>query len=517
MSRESELGRRSFMRFGALALAGVAMPGLAACTAPSSDAVTSQLVHGATGGGLKDSLDPHFPVTIPDIARVRQLYESLYRFTPDYRIEPALAEEITPNADATQWTIRLRPGVTFHDGRPVTSRDVEASLARMLNPENPSPFMSDIAPIADLQSSRVLDARTYRVHLTEPYVILDRMLAGYSTGMVPADFDPENPIGTGPFSYGQFVPGQRSSFRRYADYWDVPASFDELVIANFTDDAAKVNALLAGQVQSIDNLPAYLVDAIGAQGARALVSETGGWVPFTMRVDAAPFSDVRVRQAIRLIADRQQMIDQAYSGYGRLGNDLYAPFDPDYIGNELPQRHQDIDQARALLRQAGHADLQVELVTSAGVGAGAVEAASLFAQQARRAGVSVRLNQVDSSVFYGDQYLSWVFAQDFWNTRLYLPQVAQSSLKGSPYNETHFDHPRFTELIRSAFRETDEERRRRLVQDAQRIEYEEGGFLIWAFQNQVDAYSTSLAEVQPAVEQPVSSYRFNLFRPAGTS
>ena len=88
------LTRRRFTQLGLGALAGLALPGVTACSTPSSDAVNSQLVHGATGGGLKDSLDPHFPVTIPDIARVRQLYESLYRFTPEYEIEPALAEEL---------------------------------------------------------------------------------------------------------------------------------------------------------------------------------------------------------------------------------------------------------------------------------------------------------------------------------------------------------------------------------------------------------------------------------------
>ncbi|MDO5629249.1 MAG: ABC transporter substrate-binding protein [Mobilicoccus sp.] len=506
--------RRRFLQWSALALAGTALPAVSACSRPSSDAITSQLVHGATGGGLRDSLDPHFPVTIPDIARVRSLYDTLYRFDANFEIEPALAEEIVPNADGTQWTIRLRSGLTFHDGRDVTATDVEASLARMLDPDNPSPAMSDIAPIADLDASRVLDERTYRLALTEPYVILDQMLANYTTCIIPADFDLAAPIGTGPFMADAFVPGQRSRFLRNENYWDVMAAFDELVIINFVDDAAKVNALLAGQVQSIDNLPAYLVEAVQQQGVKALVSETGGWVPFTIRVDTAPFDDVRVRQAMRLIADRQQMIDQAYSGYGRLGNDLYAPFDPDYIGDELPQREQDLDRARSLLREAGHENLQVELTTSSGIGAGAVEAANLFAQQARGAGVQVRVNQVDSSVFYGDQYLSWVFAQDFWNTRLYLPQATQSSLPGSPYNETHFDHPQFNELIRSAFREPDPEVRRRLSQDAQQIEYEEGGFLIWSFQNQVDAYSASIAGVTPAREQPVSAYRFNLFRPA---
>ena len=88
-----------------------------------------------------------------------------------------------------------------------------------------------------------------------------------------------------------------------------------------------------------------------------------------MRVDAAPFSDVRVRQALRLIVDRQQMIDQALNGFGMLGNDLYSPFDPAYA-KDLPQRVQDIDQAKSLLKQAGQEDLDVELVTSTAVGRG---------------------------------------------------------------------------------------------------------------------------------------------------
>ncbi|WP_174270588.1 ABC transporter substrate-binding protein [Mobilicoccus pelagius] len=507
------LTRRRFAQLGLGALAGLALPGVSACSRPSSDAVNSQLVHGATGGGLKDSLDPHFPVTIPDIARVRQLYESLYRFTPEYEIEPGLAEEITPNADGTQWTMRLRKGLLFHDGRPVRSTDVRASLARMLDPKDPAPFLAELAPLADLQSSRVLDDRTYRLALRQPYAILDQMFANYSVGIVPEDFDLAHPIGTGPFRFESFVPGQRSRFLRNEHYWGQRPAFDELVILDFSDDAAKVNALLAGQVQTIDNLPTYLAGAIEKQGAHALVSETGGWVPFTMRVDATQFSDVRVRTAMRLVADRQQMIDQALGGYGRVANDLYAPFDPAYLGDDLPQREQDIDRARSLLKAAGAEDLQVELVTSTAVGTGAVESANLFAQHARKAGVSVRVKKVDPSVFYGDQYLSWVFAQDFWNTRLYLPQVASCALPKSPYNETHFADERFVGLIRAAFREMDEDRRRTLLQDAQRIEYEEGGYLIWAFQNQVDAYGRFVTGVTPAREQPVSAYRFNTFSP----
>lgn len=130
----------------------------------------------------------------------------------------------------------------------------------------------------------------------------------------PARTHPPRPVGTGPFACEQFVPGQRSRFRRHEDYWDTRAAIESLTIIDFSDDAAKVNALLTGQVHTIGNLPPYLAGMIGTQGARTLISETGGWAPFTMRADVAPLSDVRVRQAMRLIVDRHQMIDQALSG-----------------------------------------------------------------------------------------------------------------------------------------------------------------------------------------------------------
>ncbi|KAB1654096.1 ABC transporter substrate-binding protein [Pseudoclavibacter chungangensis] len=470
-------------------------------------------MHGATGGGLKDTLDAHFPVTVPDIARVRNLYETLLRYSPEYEIEPCLAESWERNADATVWTFSLRRGVTFHDGRPFTADDVAASVLRMCDPEQPSAYALTISKIIDRESSGALDEHTYRMVLTSPYAVLDQTMANYTLGMVPADYDPDHPIGTGPFRYESFVPGQRSLFVRHTDHWERTADFEELVILDFADDAAKVNALLAGQVQSVDNLPRYLAGAIEEQGAHALVSESGGWTPFTIRVDQEPFSDVRVRQALRLVVDRQEMIDQAFSGFGRVANDLYAPFDPAYIGDELPQRVQDIDEAKSLLKQAGQEDLQVELVTSSGIGAGAVESANLFAQHARKAGIDVRVNKVDSSIFYGDQYLSWPFAQDFWETRMYLLQAEACALSDSPYNETHFSHPVFEQLIHDAQREVDDAKRRTLLQDAQRIEYEEGGLVVWGFKSHVDAYSDFVTGFEPVIEMPMSGFRFNRASP----
>jgi peptide/nickel transport system substrate-binding protein len=463
---------------------------------------------GVSGGGAKDSIDAHVLTTDPDIARAFQLYEPLAIRNPSYELEMVLAESIEAGKRPDIWTIRLKPDITFHDGKPVTADDVLFSLQRILDPKSPKTGAASIGYV-DVKRSRKIDDRTVEVRLKEANVGFPDDVGQYFNGIVPSGYDPKNPVGTGPFKYQSFSPGQRSVFVKNADYWRKGEPHaDQLEIIDFPDDTARVNALLGGQVDAITNLPAAQIAQVkGNPGLKVLTSETGAWQPFTMRVDAAPFSDVRVRQAMRLIADREQLIQQALSGQARVGNDLYAPFDPAY-DKDLPQRKQDLAQAKSLLKAAGQSDLRVELVT-APVFQGIVEAAQVLAQQATGAGVTIKVRKVDSGAFYGDNYLKWPFAQDFWFTRTYLGQVAQGSLKQSPFNETHWNDPEFTKLISQARAELDEGKRTDLLHAAQKLEYDKGGYIVWSFSNQVDAYSAKLGGFQPAKSGvPLTNYGF---------
>ena len=228
-----------------------------------------------------------------------------------------LAESIEADKSPDEWTIRLRDGVTFHNGKPVTADDVLFSLQRIIDPKDPKTGAASISYI-DLKSSKKLDARTVRIKLQAPNVGFPDDVGQYFNGIVPTDYDPKNPVGTGPFKYKSFSPGQRSVFVKNADYWrEGEPHVDEVVIIDFPDDTARVNALLGQQVDAISNLPAaQIAQAQGNSALKVLVSETGAWQPFTMRVDQAPFDDKRVRQAMRLIVDREQMIQQALSGQG---------------------------------------------------------------------------------------------------------------------------------------------------------------------------------------------------------
>jgi peptide/nickel transport system substrate-binding protein len=462
---------------------------------------------GTTGGGAKDSIDAHFAVADPDISRLWQLYDPLAVRSPDFQLEMRLAESITPGKTPDVWTVRLRHGVTFHNGKPVTADDVIYSLHRIINPKNPGTGAASIGYV-DLKRTKKLDARTVQVALMFPNVGFPDDVGQYFNGIVPVGYDPKNPIGTGPFKYESFTPGSQSVFLKNADYWDGPPHVDSVTIIDFPDDTAKVNALLGGQVDAVTNLPSAQLSSVQANsGLKALISQCGAWQPFTMRVDQPPFNDVRVRQAFRLIVDRPQMITQVLSGQGRVANDLYAPYDPAY-DSALAQRHQDIAQAKSLLKAAGHSNLTVQL-TTAPVYQGIVEAAQVFAQQAQAAGVTVNLNKTDSNTFYGPNYLKWPLAQDFWFTRNYLGQVAQGSLPNSPFNETHWADATFQKLIKQAQAELDESKRNAILQQAQTIEYNSGGYIVWSFSNQLDAYSSKLAGFRQARSGvPLTNYGF---------
>ena len=451
----------------------------------------------AVAGSAKDSVDAHTPVQEADIARLFQLYEPLAIHDQDYKLQMLLAESIEASGRADLWTVRLKPGIPFHNGKSVTADDVIFTIKRITDPKNPlvgAILLSDIDP----GGMRKLDARTVRLKLKRPNADLPDFLGEYVNGIVPVGYDPKRPVGTGPFKFQSFAPGQRSVFTRNPNYWQKGRPLlDQVVIIDIPDDTARVNALLGGQVDAITNLPASQIAAVkGNPQLRVLSSPTGGWQPFTMRVDKAPFSDPRVRQAMRLIVDRKQMIQQALDGQGRVANDLYAPFDPCYA-RDLPQRRQDLEQAKSLLRQAGQSSLRVQLTTGP-IFHGIVEAAQVFAQQAKGAGVRVDVRKVDSGTFFGDQYLRWPFAQDFWITRNYLPQIAQGSLPKSPFNETHWNDPQFQKLVGQARATLDHDKRCQLLGQAAKLEYDHGGYIVWSFSDQIDAYSRKVTGFAPA-------------------
>src|SRR5579862_2580285 len=403
------LTRRDVLRGGLAGGALLASGGLlAGLGAASAEAAAPKLKSGGalrigtTGGGPSDSIDAHFATSDPDISRLWQLYEPLAVRDPNFNFQYRLAESMMPGKTPNVWTVKLRPGVTFHNGKPVTSADVIYSLQRILNPKKPGTGAASIGYV-DLKHTKALDASTVQIALTVPNIGFPDDIGQYFNGIVPVGYDPKHPIGTGPFKFQSFTAGQQSVFVKNPHYWDGVPHVDSVTIIDFADDTAKVNAILAGQVDAITNLPAAQLSSIKANPAlKALISQCGAWQPFTMRVDQAPFNDARVRQAFRLIVNRPQMIEQALSGQGRVGNDLYAPYDPAY-DHALPQRHQDIAQAKSLLKKAGRSGLTVQL-TTAPVYQGIVEAAQVFVQQALGAGVKVNLNKTDSGTFYGPNY-----------------------------------------------------------------------------------------------------------------
>jgi peptide/nickel transport system substrate-binding protein len=464
---------------------------------------------GIVGGSAKDTADPHRASYEPDIAIQYQMYDGLTAFDTDAMVVNHLAEEITPNDDGSVWMCRLKSGLTWHDGKPVTADDVVYTFERIVDPEDPKTGVSSLAGLNPGGTVKI-DDLTVEFRMDPPNVLLTEGLAFRGSQLVPVDFDPKNPIGCGPFKLTGFKPGERFTFAPFAEYWDGSPWVDELAIIEFADDTARVNALQSGEVEAISNLPTSQAKVVeSTTGLLLLNAETGAWRPFTMRIDVKPYSDVRVRQAFRMIVDRQQMIDQAYSGFGAVGNDMYAPFDPGTP--DLPQRMQDIEQAKSLLKAAGYDNnLTVELVTSAGaLGADEVAAAQVFAEQAKAAGVTVKVKKTDSGVFYGDEYLSWPFAQDFWYTRNYLSQAGQATMPGAPYNETHWKNDKWLAIVKEAYGTVDDAARNELIGQAQEIEFNEGGYIIWAFRNQVDAGSERVSGLKTSkLGVPLGNFGF---------
>ena len=483
------------------AAGGDTTPATTAAGGDTTPATTAPAGEGKPGGTLRigmvgstnDIIDGQFIVAKPDQARLVLGWEPLVNYDADFNIvyEHSLAEEVEAKS-ADNYVIRLKQGITFHNGKDVTADDVIFSFLRRIDPD--LGLAPALAQFIDANSFTKLDDRTVEVKLLQPSVTFLNGLAEYTATIVPDGYTREGEqIGTGPFKLESFTAGAESVHVRYDGYWGGAAYLDEVQIIDFADPTALVNALTSGQVDAVADLPFSQVGTLQANSDFAvIVSQAGSWLPITMAVDQAPFDDKRVRQAMRLIVDRPQMVERVLSGFGSVGNDMYGVLDASYP-DDLPQREQDIEQAMALLAEAGQEGLTIDLFAPDDT-AGLPEMAAAFAEMAKDAGVTVNVKVLDGGTYWGDEYTKRTFATSFWGTRPYLNQVAAGSLNDAVYPETHWPPAEHKEQwdawYAEALAETDEARRFEIIQQMQTLEYEEGGNIIWGFNNLIDAAAT---------------------------
>lgn len=506
-------GGAAFTRRGLLAAAGgAALAGaLAACNgsgpASSSGAARPAPRRGGnfrlavTGGGPGDVMDAQKIITKPDQARLMTAFETLLEYDENFVLrETGLAERVTQDSP-TQWTIELRRGIEFQNGKTFEAEDVVYSLRRIIDPRN---GLSGAAGLSALDPERIkaIDRYVVRLTLARPSSIIADQLAEYYNSMVPVGYGrwPAPQHGTGGYVLRSFTPGEQSVHARFANCWRSPAPwFDTVTIIDSQSPTAQMIALLAQQVDAITDVPFAQVRAVEAQGSKVLVSRTGGWLPLCTAIDLRPFVDHRVRQALRLLVDRPAMVQQVLSGYGTVANDLFSPFDPSF-NSALPQRERDVDVARSLLR-AARVSGSLELFTT-NAAAGMVDIASVFASQVNQANVGITVNVRDDPSFFSDAYLKVPLSGDFWGTRNYLSQVADSMLPTSPENETHWP-PRtgpgsaYLTLYQQAVAVTDEAPRRELIHEMQRLEHAYGGYIIPFYNDHVDGHSASVLGLRP--------------------
>ena len=412
--------------------------------------------------------------------------------------EPNLAVEWSANETATEWIFKLREGVKFHDGSDFEAADVVYSLEHIRDPEFDSPAASVIAMIETIAA---VDRLTVKMTLSASYADLPLQLMDYRIRMIPegsADTIGTTGIGTGPFILVTLDPEGTTVLKANPDYWEGPPGVEIIEIIGIADAQARVQALLGGQIDVLgygdlsgqqlalfESNPKFKVQSV----------PTGDWLGIVFRTDTEPFTDARLRKALRIVTDRQALVDLVLGPGGGVvtcdhpvwtGDQYRAPFDCQ------PQ----VEEAKRLLAEAGYADgIEFDLTTS-NLDPRFITLAEVYQQQVAKAGIKVNIIMAPSDGYWSEVWRKKPVVITRWGQRP-ADQILNEDYRGNaPWNETYWNRPDFDEMLDKARKELDFEKRRDLYHQLQRILYEEGGSLIPFHVNQAIATTTRVSGLQ---------------------
>ncbi len=443
---------------------------------------------GALGRASAVTRDPHgVQANESDYLIIALRYDPLTVPSSDTNVAPRLATS-WDSSDLRSWRFTIAENARFHDGTPVTSDDVVWSLRRLR--ETPS------------GASRLPGVDVRGINADGPGAVV--LTSNYPNSALPlqtrlATFvlkkdttDVANAPGTGPFRLESFRDGNARLVRN-DDWYGRDVLLDAIEVRIFESPQAMANALLTGQIDLASNVgPVAARIAQGSSDVQIVRRPDDMAMPIVMRTADGPYADVRVREALRLGVDREAMVRQVFSGFGKIANDVLGTGDPSYA-KDLPQRRRDVGRAEQLLNETGFdRSKRYQLLTTEDI-PGLAESAVLFATQLRDVGVTIDVVKQESNKFYDESWLKAPLYTQYWGTNDSVVFFASKTMASdAPWNEAAWSDAAFDQAYRQAISTADPEQRRQPLHELQRIEHERSGYLLWGMADGVDLAATKV-------------------------
>jgi len=443
---------------------------------------------GMVGGASTDALDPAL-ITVQVMGMfVKQWGEMIVELAPDGGIEYRIAEAIGSSDDAKTWTLKIRDGIEFHNGKTVTAEDVAATLERHSDEKSKSGalgYMKGIESIKVNGKEVVLQLKEANADL--PYLLTDYHLVVQPNG---GKDDPNAGISAGPYKVTVNEPGVRHGGERFANYWqaDKIGHADQVEIIVINDATARISALQGGQVNMINRVEPKVVDLIKNVPGVTIRNYAGpGHYVFIMHCNTAPFDNNDLRMALKLAMDREEMLDKVLRGYGSLGNDF--PINSTYplFSDDIEQRKFDPDKAAFHYKKSGHSG-SILLRTSEVAFPGAVDAAQLYQQSCAKAGITVEVKREPGDGYWNEVWNKQPFSTSYWGGRSTQDQMYSTAyISTADWNDTRFLRPDFDKMVLAARAELDQAKRKAIYRDMAVIVRDEGGLILPMFNQFIDA------------------------------
>ncbi|TGT71910.1 MULTISPECIES: ABC transporter substrate-binding protein [unclassified Mesorhizobium] len=489
LSRSVAAGKLSRRNFLGRALALGATASFASLLLTNAVKAAGPVRGGILKAGLigKDpSLDPALAQVMTQLAFLKSWGEVIVEYAPDGGIEYRIAEEANASKDAKTWTLKIRDGIEFHNGKTVTAEDVAATLERHMNPNSKSAAFSYLKGVDTVK----VDGKEVVIALKEPNADLPYLLADYHLVVQPngGKDDPNAGIGAGPYKVTVNEPGVRFGGERFANYWqpDKMGFADQIEILAIGDTTPRMAALQSGQVHMVNGIDPKIVDRI-KQVPGITVRETAGPTHFVfdMACDKAPYDNVDLRMALKLAIDREAILEKVLLGHGSLGNDF--PINASYpLFTEIEQRKYDPDQAKFYYKKSGHEGPLVFRVSDVAF-TGAVDAGQLFQYSAAKAGINIEVKREPADSYFAEVVGKQPFFADNWggrSTQDLMYSVAYAST--AAWNFSNFRNEKFDSLLVAARGEFDQAKRKQMYYDMAVILRDEGGIIMPAFMHVLD-------------------------------